>query len=390
MKRPDRLAVTHVRRIITGDLDHPVAEGNDVLIENGVFSEIGSEVTDADAILDAKGLDLWPGLVDSHVHPIVGDVSVMPHGSGWVGEYMNGGVTRMISAGELTMPGLTDPLTPEMVVDLACVTAKLYRGTAMGPKIHAGTLLLVPGLQRSDFERIAKAGGVCVKYIYYPFANPDRQELDNYRAWAHGAGLKVKLHCGGTSYRGGSVTADRAVFEASVPDIAGHLNGGPIPVTDEDARFIVESGAAFEIIMGGNLRLARDMVAWADAAGLLGSLLCGTDTPGGSGITPRAMLQLVAFLSGTCKLPPSVAVAAASGNVTRAHGIEGGTIAIGRPADFLLVGAVRGSGAATAEASVASGEIPGIGAVVINGEVRAIPGRLTPPPDELPQMTEVR
>jgi enamidase len=158
-------------------------------------------------------------------------------------------------------------------------------------------------------------------------------------------------------------------------------------MNDEDVQFVVqETGAWFEVIMGGNLRLVRAIAEWAGEAGRLGRLLCGTDTPGGSGITPRAMLQLLALLAGSCGLEPSIAIATATGNVAEAHRLNAGRLEVGCRADILLVGAVRGSRHDSAQGALRGGEIPGVGVVLCGGRVVALPGRLTPPPASLPRV----
>ena len=80
--------------------------------------------TKADAILDAGGSAVMPGLVDGHVHPVFGEWTPTQDTIGWIGNYLHGGTTTMISACELHVPGLDyENLTPELVTSLAVVTA---------------------------------------------------------------------------------------------------------------------------------------------------------------------------------------------------------------------------------------------------------------------------
>ncbi len=46
-----------------------------------------------------------PGLIDSHVHPVFGDWTPRQNQLGWIESCLNGGVTTMISAGEVHLPG---------------------------------------------------------------------------------------------------------------------------------------------------------------------------------------------------------------------------------------------------------------------------------------------
>ena len=47
-----------------------------------------------------------PGLVDGHVHPVFGEWTPTQDAIGWIGNYLHGGTTSMVSAGELHVPGL--------------------------------------------------------------------------------------------------------------------------------------------------------------------------------------------------------------------------------------------------------------------------------------------
>jgi enamidase len=381
--------ITNIGAAATGVFDAPDGVFDEILIRDGKIAALGSGFDAEDgAVIDAAGLMAIPGLIDSHVHPVVGDVSVVPRGAGWLDEYLNAGMTSCISAGELTIPGFgASSLEPAFCVSVATAAAQLYAALGDAPRVYAGTVLAVPGMTRDDLATVVAAGGLCLKYIYYPFDRADPGEVANYRDWSRELGLVTRLHSGGTSFRGGSVAAGRGAVELLQPDIVCHLNGGPIPMSDEDVRFVVEtSGAWFEVIMGGNLRLVRAIAGWAAEAGTVGRLLCGTDTPGGSGITPRAMLQLLALLAGSCGLEPSIAVAAATGSVAEAHRLNTGRLEVGRRADIVLVGAVRGSRHHSAQKALRSGEIPGVGVVLCGGRVVALPGRLTPPPASLPRV----
>jgi enamidase len=381
--------ITNIGAAATGVLEAPDGGFDQILIRDGHIAGLGTGLDAEDGtVIDAAGLAAIPGLIDSHVHPVVGDVSVVPRGAGWLDEYLNAGMTSCISSGELTIPGFgASKLEPSLCVSVATAAAQLYAALGDAPRVYAGTVLAVPGMTRDDLASVAAAGGLCLKYIYYPFDRAHPDEVSRYRLWAQELGMVTRLHSGGTSFRGGSVSAGREVVELLEPHIVCHLNGGPIPMSDGDVRFVVDATASwFEIIMGGNLRLARAIVEWAGESGALDRLLCGTDTPGGSGITPRAMLQLVAFLAGSCGLTPSTAVATATGNVAEVHGLNTGRLEVGRRADVVLVGAVRGSRHLSAWDALRAGEIPGVGAVLCGGRVIAMPGRLTPPPAALPRI----
>src|SRR6185295_1182930 len=104
----------------------------------------------ADTLLDAQGVCLAPGLLDSHVHPVFGDSTPRQSQLGWIDSTLSGGVTTMISAGEVHLPG-----RPKDIVGLkalAIVAAKAYQNVRpAGVKMHAGAPILELGLVEEDF-----------------------------------------------------------------------------------------------------------------------------------------------------------------------------------------------------------------------------------------------
>ena len=59
----------------------------------------------ATKVIDVSGRYLLPGLIDSHVHPVFGDWTPRQNQIGWIDSTMHGGVTAMVSAGEVHLPG---------------------------------------------------------------------------------------------------------------------------------------------------------------------------------------------------------------------------------------------------------------------------------------------
>ena len=75
--------------------------------------------TKADAVLDAGGSAVMPGLVDGHIHPVFGEWTPTQDTIGWIGNYVHGGTTTMVSACELHVPGLDyENLSPDLVTSL--------------------------------------------------------------------------------------------------------------------------------------------------------------------------------------------------------------------------------------------------------------------------------
>ena len=109
-RRGDRkLAILNVGLILSGMLEEPMLDGDCIVAQGGVITAVGRakdvDIDDADILIDAKGTAVAPGLIDSHVHPVAGDWTPRQNQIGWIDSCLNGGVTTMISAGEVHTPG---------------------------------------------------------------------------------------------------------------------------------------------------------------------------------------------------------------------------------------------------------------------------------------------
>src|ERR1700684_4607124 len=101
----------------------------------------------------------------------------------------------MISASELHVPGLDyENLTPDLVTSLAVVTASTTgRVRWSGAKVHAGTVLLVPGMKEEHFDRLAAAKAIVAKYLFFPLAT-HKDEALAYNSWCRERGIRIKVH----------------------------------------------------------------------------------------------------------------------------------------------------------------------------------------------------
>ena len=70
-----------------------------------------------------------------------------------------------------------------------------------GVKLHAGTVLLVPGMGEAHFDRLARAG-VGIREIHLLSAGRDPAEAKRYVRWCRERGIRVKVHTGGVSRSG--------------------------------------------------------------------------------------------------------------------------------------------------------------------------------------------
>jgi enamidase len=376
-----RTLITNLGAVASGDIDAPLADADQILIEDGRIAAVGRRLAaaggaTADRVIDAHGTTAIPGLIDSHAHPVFGDFTPRQRTIDFIESGLHGGVTTVISAGEVHLPG-----RPKDIVGLkalAIVAAKCYQNfRPAGVKVHAGAPILELGLEERDFADMAEAGVTLVGEIGLGGVKTGAQAAPMV-AWAKAHGMTVTFHTGGPSIAGSSAIGADAVLEAR-PHIVGHINGGTTAISDADIERLVASDMAIEIVHCGNGRAALLAARLAVAAKALDRVIIGNDAPSGTGVVPLGILRVMAHLAALGGIEPEVAVAMATGNTARVHGLDVGVIAPGRAADVCLVDAPAGSIADTALGALAIGDLPGISMILIDGEVRIGRSRNTAP-----------
>jgi enamidase len=243
--------------------------------------------------------------------------------------------------------------------------------------VKAGAPILELGLEEPDFADMAAAGVTLVGEIGLGSVKTGAQAAPMV-AWAKQHGMTVTFHTGGPSIAGSNPIAADAVLEAR-PHIVGHVNGGTTPMSDADIERVVDTDMAVEIVHCGNGRAAIVAVRRAAELGALGRVIIGNDAPSGTGVIPLGILRVMAHLASLAGVAPEIAVAMATGNTARVHGLDVGVLAPGRAADIALVDAPVGSTAATALDALRLGDLPGISMVLIDGAVMIGRSRNTPP-----------
>ena len=100
--------ITNIGEFFTGEIEHPTADVSSLYIEDGRIRPLdpAADRTTADRTIDAKGGAVLPGIIDGHVHPVFGEWTPTQDTVGWIRNYLHGGTTSMVSAGELHLPGL--------------------------------------------------------------------------------------------------------------------------------------------------------------------------------------------------------------------------------------------------------------------------------------------
>src|SRR2546430_3127084 len=106
---PSKLVIRNIGLLLSGAMEKPILDADTIVAENGKITAIGRakdvDAAGATTIVDANGTTVAPGLIDSHVHPVAGDWTPRQSQINWIDSYLHGGVTTMISAGEVAMPG---------------------------------------------------------------------------------------------------------------------------------------------------------------------------------------------------------------------------------------------------------------------------------------------
>ncbi|MEY4364242.1 MAG: hypothetical protein RLZZ24_1594, partial [Pseudomonadota bacterium] len=96
------------------------------------------------------------------------------------------------------------------------------------------------------------------------------------------------------------------------------------------------------------------------------------------------MLRLIALLSSLGGIAPELVFCFATGNTAKMRDLNCGLIEVGRAADFVFMDKAQHSAGKDLLDSVALGDIPGIGMVMIDGIVRCGRSRNTPPATQIP------
>ncbi len=370
------LEIRNLSGMVTGRLAEEVLEPEVIRVEDGLIAgfEPGPE---PDQVLDAGGAVVSPGLIDSHSHVVFGDWTPRQSALGWIESSMHGGVTMMMSASEVHLPGR--PRDREGVKALA-VTAQRAFDTFRpgGVKVLAGSVIMEPTLEPGDFAELREKGVWLAKVGFGDF-DPQADAAPLVRA-AQEAGFVVMNHTGGASIPDSSPVTIEDVLALGC-DIIGHANGGTTALADEDLPRLFEAPGVIQLVQAGNLRSSIEIIERAYDLDLVEKLVIATDTPTGTGVMPLGMIKTVCELSSLAGLRATDALALATGNNAAVLRRPEGILEEGRPADLFCMFAPLGSSCDTPLEAIQFGDIPGIAAVMIDGEVRALRSRNTPAPD---------
>jgi enamidase len=384
----DKLVIRNIGMILSGKIEDPVFDGDCLVAIDGKISAWGRQADldceCATTTVDAKGVTLAPGLIDSHVHPVVGDYTPRQQQLHWIDSTLHGGVTTLISAGEVHMPGR--PKDPVGLKAMAIAAQRWYENfRPSGVKVHAGAPVIEHGLVEQDFKDLADAGVKLLGEVGLGTVKDGktaRQMVD----WARKYGIQSTIHTGGPSIPGSGLIDADMVLETGT-DVVGHINGGHTALPDDQIICLCEGcKAALEIVHNGNERAALLTLNTARELKKLDQIILGTDGPAGSGVQPLGILRMVAMLSSLGNVAAETAFCFANGNTARRRVLDTGIIEAGYAADFVLMDQAQHAPGKSLLDSVQLGNLPGVGMTVIDGKVTSLRSRNTPPAQRLPEV----
>jgi enamidase len=383
-----KVVIKNVGLMLSGDLGRPILDADALVAMDGRISAIGRAAdlnfSGAVTTIDANGVALAPGLIDSHVHPVAGDWTPRQSQFGWIDSCLHGGVTTMISAGEVHTPGR--PRDVVGVKAMAITAQRCFSNFRVnGVKLHAGAPVIEPGMEEGDFAELAGAG---IRYLGEVGLGgvKDGPTARKMVAWARKYGINSTIHTGGPSIPGSGLIDKDVVLEADT-DVIGHINGGHTALPDDQIHCLCERcNRGLELVHNGNERAALVTLRAAKELNQLDRVILGTDAPAGSGVQPLGILRMISMLAALGEVPAETAFCFATGNTAKLRALDCGLIEVGRAADFVFLDRAQHSAGKTLLESVGLGDLPGVGMTVIDGIVRSHRSRNTPPATKVPSV----
>jgi len=384
----NKLVIKNVGLMLSGDLARPILDADIVVAVDGRISAIGRaddvDLSSATTTIDANGVALAPGLIDSHVHPVAGDWTPRQSQLNWIDSSLHGGVTTMISAGEVHTPGR--PRDVVGVKAMAITAQRCFSNFRVnGVKVHAGAPVIEPGMEEKDFAELASAG---IRYLGEVGLGgvKDGPTGRTMVAWARKYGINSTIHTGGPSIPGSGLIDKDVVLEVDA-DVIGHINGGHTALPDDQIHCLCEQcKRGLELVHNGNERAALVTLRAAKELNQLDRVILGTDAPAGSGVQPLGVLRMISMLSALGEVPAETVFCFATGNTAKLRALDCGLIEVGRAADFVFLDRAQHSAGKTLLESIGLGDLPGVGMTIIDGIVRSYRSRNTPPATKIPNV----
>jgi hypothetical protein len=318
--------------VLTGDLAAPTSGASVIAFEDGRITTIGQTAGEAETIVEAGGAWAMPGHWDGAASLYFGDHEPQFSARGAIAAAVEFGTTSLVGNGTVRVPGwIGDPRSAR---ELAVLTVKSWRfDRPRGIKVLPGVVDADPAWTAEDFADLSSVG---VSTVLIPGSTSD-SAATSLAAAVRESGLRIGVSMG-IEKSGGLSLEDVVAIGPDVVRTTGlHTNAV--------RELLAETNANLGVTLAGGLRAATDAVCSVADRGQLGRIFLGSGLPGRSAVLPAGIALFVDALAATTGLGREQLIALASSNVARAFGVDGGTLAIGQPADVVLVDADQLDGA---------------------------------------------
>lgn len=382
------LLLKNIGIFVSGNIEKPLLQADAIWIEDGLIKNVGAlkdmDEKAAEVVVDCAGTTVAPGLIDSHIHPVLGDFTPRQKQLDFMESEVHGGVTTAVSAGEVHLPGR--PKDPAGTKALAVLAAKAFSAFRPGGmKVLGGSVILEKGLVEKDFEELAREGVRVVGEIGLGSVKSPEDAAPMVK-WAKKNGMVVMMHTGGTSIPGSSTVGLEQVLKSD-PDIVSHINGGPTACSIEEAeKLISQTTMAIELVHCGNMKTAVEIGGLIVKHKALHRVIIGNDAPSGTGVVPLGVLRVLSLLAGMTPIKPEQALCMATGNTAKLYKLNRGILAEGKEADIVVMDSPMGSVGKDALAALAAGDVPAVSMVLVDGKIVVNISRNTPPPVRKPNV----
>jgi enamidase len=358
------LLIRNIGTLLSGDVRSPLLNATSLFVDGQKIASVGEERA-ADVTIDAAGGLVSPGLWDANHHAYFGDHNPEMDPRGYLDRTVRAGVTSLVSSGTVDLPGRTkDALGAKMLAILSARSWRLDRPRDL--KMHAGTVIAAPGLTEKDFADLRAAG---VGRLSFLDPVPSTKEANSYVDWARGSGMKVMARVGGVKLIDDASSIGDAL-RAIQPDVASHVNGGPIPAPSETLEWLAgATTCALDLALLGSPQIAAEVATQALERDQPERIVLSTNTPSAGAIAPAGVPYMVQLLALLAKVRPETAIAFATGNAARAFGLPGGRIAVGEPADLFIGRPAEHAPYTDNLEALANGSLA-IGTVMVDGSVQ--------------------
>lgn len=378
--------IKNIGLIVTGDINKPTLNKSKILVKNGLIKKIGDDKTikdsEAETVIDANGMMVIPGLIETHAHITFHDYSAICQAMNWMENLAYCGITTLISEG-LHAWGLgryyDDPVaTKANTITEATIYKRWMPGSAL--KVVGGALILVRGLTKQDFKEMTDAGVRLIAEIGGGGLS-EPEDVMQYIKWAREFGWHVSAHASPCSIPGSSHMSPDKIVKID-PDKVAHLSGGSTPLSWDEIKEIIDKtrrDSALELSAQSNTRMALKIVEYAREKGQLDRIVMGSDQAVGLGLQWGSLWMLMAQVASMTNVPPEQVVAMATGNAARHFsrfvGMNRGIIEPGREADIVITDKPHGSAAKDFLDALKHGDVCAPALVMVDGRVVAIKGR---------------